>query len=54
MPLRKPERPCARKIVACPRVFRDTMLAVMMVFYEGFNNSKYRPAPLLKEMLAAG
>jgi len=32
----------------------DTMLAVMMVFYEGFNDSKYRPAPLLKEMVAAG
>jgi 3-hydroxybutyryl-CoA dehydrogenase len=24
----------------------DTMLAVMKVFYEGFNDSKYRPAPL--------
>ncbi len=32
----------------------DTMLAVMNVFYEGFNDSKYRPAPLLKEMVAAG
>jgi 3-hydroxybutyryl-CoA dehydrogenase len=32
----------------------DTMLAVMKVFYEGFNDSKYRPAPLLKEMVAAG
>jgi 3-hydroxybutyryl-CoA dehydrogenase len=32
----------------------DTMLAVMTVFYEGFNDSKYRPAPLLKEMVAAG
>ncbi|MBL8376662.1 MAG: 3-hydroxybutyryl-CoA dehydrogenase [Burkholderiales bacterium] len=32
----------------------DTMLAVMEVFYEGFNDSKYRPAPLLKEMVAAG
>jgi 3-hydroxybutyryl-CoA dehydrogenase len=32
----------------------DTMLAVMQVFYEGFNDSKYRPAPLLKEMVAAG
>ncbi|MBM3363627.1 MAG: 3-hydroxybutyryl-CoA dehydrogenase [Betaproteobacteria bacterium] len=32
----------------------DTLLAVMAVFYEGFNDSKYRPAPLLKEMVAAG
>jgi len=32
----------------------DTMLSVMQVFYEGFNDSKYRPAPLLKEMVAAG
>lgn len=32
----------------------DTMLAVMQVFYEGFNDPKYRPAPLLKEMVSAG
>jgi 3-hydroxybutyryl-CoA dehydrogenase len=32
----------------------DTMLSVMEVFYNGFNDSKYRPAPLLKEMVAAG
>ena len=32
----------------------DTMLSVIEVFYEGFNDSKYRPAPLLKEMVAAG
>ncbi len=32
----------------------DTLLAVMQVFYEGFNDSKYRPAPLLKEMVTAG
>ena len=32
----------------------DTMLSVMKVFYEGFNDSKYRPAPLLKEMVSAG
>ena len=32
----------------------DVMLAVMKVFYEGFNDSKYRPAPLLKEMVDAG
>ena len=32
----------------------DTVLAVMEVFYDGFADSKYRPAPLLKEMVAAG
>jgi 3-hydroxybutyryl-CoA dehydrogenase len=32
----------------------DTLLAVMNVFYEGFKDSKYRPAPLLKEMVDAG
>jgi 3-hydroxybutyryl-CoA dehydrogenase len=32
----------------------DTLLAVLEVFYDGFNDSKYRPAPLLKEMVAAG
>ena len=32
----------------------DTMLAVMNVFYEGFSDPKYRPSPLLKEMVAAG
>jgi 3-hydroxybutyryl-CoA dehydrogenase len=32
----------------------DTLLAVMQVFYEGFDDSKYRPAPLLKEMVGAG
>lgn len=32
----------------------DTMLAVMEVFYDGFNDPKYRPAPLLKEMVDAG
>jgi 3-hydroxybutyryl-CoA dehydrogenase len=32
----------------------DVMLAVMSVFYADFNDPKYRPAPLLKEMVAAG
>ena len=32
----------------------DTLLAVMQVFYDGFNDPKYRPAPLLKEMVDAG
>ncbi|ENO85106.1 3-hydroxybutyryl-CoA dehydrogenase [Thauera linaloolentis] len=32
----------------------DTMLSVMEMFYAGFNDPKYRPAPLLKEMVDAG
>lgn len=32
----------------------DTLLAVMEVFYRDFNDSKYRPAPLLREMVDAG
>lgn len=32
----------------------DTLLAIVEAFHNGFNDSKYRPAPLLKEMVAAG
>lgn len=32
----------------------DTLLAVIESFYRGFDDPKYRPAPLLKEMVAAG
>jgi len=32
----------------------DVLLAVMNVFCADFNDPKYRPAPLLKEMVAAG
>ncbi len=32
----------------------DTMQAIMLVLYDNFNDSKYRPAPLLREMVAAG
>lgn len=32
----------------------DVCLAIMEVLYEGFNDSKYRPSPLLKNMVAAG
>lgn len=32
----------------------DVCLAIMEVLYNGFNDSKYRPCPLLKQMVAAG
>ncbi len=32
----------------------DVVLAVMGVFHRDFNDPKYRPAPMLKEMVAAG
>jgi 3-hydroxybutyryl-CoA dehydrogenase len=32
----------------------DVCLDVMNVLYEGFSDSKYRPCPLLKKMVAAG
>ena len=32
----------------------DTLLAVMQVLHEGFGDPKYRPAPLLREMVDAG
>jgi len=32
----------------------DVCLAVMNVFVSEFNDSKYRPCPLLKELVAAG
>ncbi|MCK9284311.1 MAG: 3-hydroxybutyryl-CoA dehydrogenase [Rhodocyclaceae bacterium] len=32
----------------------DTVLSIMDVFCKGFNDSKYRPAPLLQEMVDAG
>lgn len=31
----------------------DICLAIMEVLYEGYNDSKYRPCPLLKKMVAA-
>ncbi|MBN2065297.1 MAG: 3-hydroxybutyryl-CoA dehydrogenase [Candidatus Thermoplasmatota archaeon] len=32
----------------------DVVLNIMQVLYEGFNDSKYRPCPLLKKMVQAG
>jgi 3-hydroxybutyryl-CoA dehydrogenase len=32
----------------------DTCLAIMEVYFGNFNDSKYRPCPLLREMVAAG
>jgi len=32
----------------------DVVLNIMQVLYEGFNDSKYRPNPLLKKMVQAG
>ena len=32
----------------------DIVLNIMTVLYEGFNDSKYRPCPLLKKMVQAG
>lgn len=32
----------------------DVCLAIMEVLYNGFNDTKYRPCPLLKKMVAAG
>ncbi|HKW45240.1 MAG TPA: 3-hydroxyacyl-CoA dehydrogenase NAD-binding domain-containing protein, partial [Candidatus Eremiobacteraceae bacterium] len=32
----------------------DTCLAIMNVLHDGFSDSKYRPCPLLKQMVAAG
>jgi 3-hydroxybutyryl-CoA dehydrogenase len=32
----------------------DTCLAIMEIYFDNFSDSKYRPAPLLREMVAAG
>jgi len=41
-------------LALCDLVGLDVLLAVMNVFYQDFNDPKYRPAPLLKEMVAEG
>ena len=32
----------------------DTVLSIMEVLYDGYNDPKYRPCPLLKQMVDAG
>ncbi|HEY8242141.1 MAG: 3-hydroxybutyryl-CoA dehydrogenase [Vicinamibacteria bacterium] len=41
-------------LALCDMIGLDVLLAVMNVFYADFNDPKYRPAPLLREMVAAG
>jgi 3-hydroxybutyryl-CoA dehydrogenase len=41
-------------LALCDLIGLDVQLAVMQVLYTSFDDSKYRPAPLLKEMVDAG
>ncbi len=41
-------------LALCDLIGLDVELAVMQVLFEGFKDSKYRPAPLLVEMVEAG
>ncbi|HZQ62136.1 MAG TPA: 3-hydroxybutyryl-CoA dehydrogenase [Casimicrobiaceae bacterium] len=41
-------------LALCDMIGLDVLLAVMEVLYRDFNDPKYRPALLLKEMVAAG
>ena len=41
-------------LALCDLIGLDVELAVMEVLYAGFNDPKYRPAPLLREMVDAG
>jgi 3-hydroxybutyryl-CoA dehydrogenase len=41
-------------LALCDLIGIDVVLAVMEVFHREFRDPKYRPAPLLKEMVAAG
>jgi len=41
-------------LALCDMIGLDIQLAVMQVLYESFKDPKYRPAPLLVEMVSAG
>ena len=41
-------------LALCDMIGLDVELAVMNVLFEGFKDPKYRPAPLLVEMVEAG
>jgi 3-hydroxybutyryl-CoA dehydrogenase len=41
-------------LALCDLIGLDVQLAVMNVLFEGFKDPKYRPAPLLVEMVEAG
>ena len=41
-------------LALCDLIGLDVVLAVMKVFHHDFKDPKYRPAPLLEEMVAAG
>lgn len=41
-------------LALCDLIGLDVELAVMQMLFEGFKDSKYRPAPLLVEMVEAG
>jgi len=41
-------------LALCDLIGLDVELAVMEVLYNEFNDSKYLPAPLLREMVDAG
>ncbi|QXH69426.1 3-hydroxybutyryl-CoA dehydrogenase [Pseudomonas asgharzadehiana] len=41
-------------LALCDMIGLDVQLAVMQVLFESFKDSKYRPAPLLVEMVEAG
>jgi len=41
-------------LALCDMIGLDVQLAIMQVLFEGFKDPKYRPAPLLVEMVEAG
>lgn len=41
-------------LALCDLIGLDVVLAIMQVLFEGFKDPKYRPAPLLAEMVEAG